>query len=372
MRIGVNTRLLLAGKLEGLGRYAHEVLSRLVQIYPQHEFYFFFDRKYDPQFIYAPNVTPVVVYPSARHPVLYYIWFEWALPYYLKKLNIDLFFSPEGYLCLNSQVSQIHVVHDLAFEHYPQDISYLEGLFYRFFYPKYLQKAQKTVAISEFTRQDILNYYSADPQKIIPIWNGVSENFHPIDEAEQLKTRQKYTAGYPYFLYVGSIHPRKNLSNLIRAFNIFKKNTLTPHKLVIVGRKAWDYQKVLMDSNECSYRDDILFTGYIADEDLVKLYASCEAVCYVSYFEGFGLPAVEGFRSGVPVIASNTTSLPEVCGDAAILVDPHSPQDIANGMAQLIQNPEYRKNLIERGNDRVKLFSWQNTAESIGKLIFGS
>jgi glycosyltransferase involved in cell wall biosynthesis len=367
--IAVNTRLLLKGRLEGIGRVAHETLTRLVKQHPDWQFSFFFDRPYDESFIYAPNVKPYVLYPPARHPFLYVAWFEGTVAHHLKRLKPDVFFSPDAYLSLRSKVKQVPLFHDLAFEHFPNDIDFLHRKHYHTFFPRYARKASHILTVSEFTKQDIVACYGIPPEKITVAWNGAGEQFHPLNQDQQNIIRQKYTSGNDYFLYIGAIHPRKNLDTLLKAFDRFKEETNHPAKLVITGRWAWQTGIVREAYDQMKFCKDVIFTGYVSDEDLNGIYASALAVCYVSRFEGFGLPIVEAFRTGTAVITSNVSSMPEIAGDAGILVPPDNISAVSAALQRITFDTQYRQTLIRKGTMRAEFFSWDQTADVIGKVL---
>ena len=165
MKIAVNTRFLLSGKLEGIGIYTQEIFKRVVQLMPEHEFFFLFDRAYSSAFIFEKNVTPIVVHPPARHPFLWYWWFGKSIPKVLQENNIDVFISPDGFASLNTSVPQIITIHDLGFEHFPEHVPFLVRKFYRYFTPKYCEKAAKILAVSEYTKQDIISTYNIETKK---------------------------------------------------------------------------------------------------------------------------------------------------------------------------------------------------------------
>ena len=365
MKIAVNARELLKGRMEGIGRYIFETTQQMVLDHPEDEFYFFFDRTYDPSFIFADNVTPVVIHPQARHPILWYIWFEIAIPYYLKKHKIDVFYSGDTYLSMKTKVPTLLVCHDVAYKHYPKHIKKIHLDYYENNFARFHHRADHIVAVSEFTRQDIIKIYNLDPHKVSVGHNATPKGFEPASPKEKTEVRNKITEGNPYFIYVGSLHPRKNVVNLIKAFDLFRKNHNTNHKLVLVGRMAWKNEelKEIYDSTE--YRDDIIFTGHVSNEDLPRYLASATALTYVSVFEGFGIPILEGMSSGTPVITSNVSSMPEVAGDAALLIDPHDPKSIADGMWKIVSDTLYREDLVAKGYKRVQTFSWKKTADHI-------
>lgn len=365
MKIAVNARELLKGRMEGIGRYIFETTKRMVLDHPEDEFYFFFDRAYDPSFIFADNVKPVVVHPQSRHPILWYLWFEWGVPYYLKKYNIDVFYSGDTYASMKTSVPTLIVSHDIAYKHYPDHIRKSHKKYYQTNFPKFHKKADHIVAVSNFTKQDIIVTYGIDPNKVTIGYNATPGGFSPMDEAEKSDIKSALSGGNPYFIYVGSLHPRKNVVNLIKAFDIYKKEQETNHKLVLVGRMAWKNEELKKTFETTVHRDDIIFTGHITNEQLPKYLAAADALTYVSVFEGFGIPILEGMSSGTPVITSNVSSMPEVAGDAALLIDPHDPASIARGMHEIVSNTQLRQDLIAKGFERAKEFSWEKTANHI-------
>lgn len=362
MRIAINTRFLLQNKLEGIGWFTWEVVRRLVQAHPEHEFIFLFDRPYNPEFVFGTNVTPVVLFPPARHPLLWLWWFEIAVPRALKKYKADVFLSPDGYCSLVAKTPTVMVTHDIAFVHLPMHIPAKFRLYYQYFIPRYLRRAEHIVTVSEFSKQDIIRHYQISDKKIAVACNGVREDFQPISETEKNAIKQQYADGQDYFFYVGSVHPRKNVHRLIRAFDQFKQRTQAPVKLLIGGRFAWQTGEVKAAYDAATFKEDIVFLGYVADEALPKLLGAALALTYVSLFEGFGVPVLEAMHSEVPVLTSNASSLPEVAGDAGLLVDPLMVEQIANGLQQLYESEALRKQLIEAGRRQREKFSWSQAA----------
>jgi glycosyltransferase involved in cell wall biosynthesis len=360
---------LIKGKLEGIGWFTFENLKRITQGHPEHDFYFLFDRKYHPDFIFSENVKPLIVHPQARHPVLYYLWFEHAIPRALKRINADLFFSPDGYLSLKTKVPSVNVFHDLNFEHYPNDLPMIERKFYRHYFPEYARKAVRIATVSEYSKSDIVRLYDVDESKIDVVYNGANESFAPADEAVKSQTRDQYAGGAPYFLFVGSLHPRKNLARLFPAFDHFKATDDQGIKLVIVGEKKWWTEAIERAYEQMEHKADVIFTGRLNVDQLHKVIASAFALTYVSYFEGFGIPILEAFYCNVPVITSNITSMPEVAGDAALLVDPMSVDSISDAMKKMAGDASLREKLIAKGIERSKMFSWQKSSERLWHTI---
>jgi glycosyltransferase involved in cell wall biosynthesis len=368
MNIAVNTRLLLHNKLEGIGRFSFETLKRITQNHPEHQFTFFFDRPWHEEFIFADNITPVALSPQSRHPFLWYWWFEFSVPAALKKHKADVFLSPDGYLSLSTDVLQIPVIHDLNFEHYPQDLPFLYSNYYRHYFPKYAIKASRIATVSEFSKKDISETYAINSEKIDVVYNGCNENFKPVTAAVKEETKKKFSRACPYFVYVGAQHQRKNLQNLFRAFDEFKKAG-SNYKLLISGQKKWWTSEMEDAYAGMHYKDDVIFTGRLSEEDLVNVLASSEALFYVSYFEGFGIPVVEAMRCNVPVICANTTSLPEVSGKAALLVNPFDVDEIAAAMKRITTDQQLKMQLISEGQEQSKQFTWDATAEKLWQAI---
>jgi glycosyltransferase involved in cell wall biosynthesis len=369
MNIAVNTRLLIQNKLEGIGWFTYESLKRITTQHPEHHFYFIFDREYDPEFLFSDNITPIIQYPHARHPVLYYTWFEMVIPKLLDRIKPDLFLSPDGFLSLKTQVKSMAVFHDLNFEHYPQDIPFWTRRYYRQYFPKYATKAIRIATVSEFSRNDIVKQYHVHPEKVDVVYDGAHDAYHPLTIAEKDKVRKQYTGGLPYFIFIGSLHPRKNLVNLFRAFDLFKKSNPSDIKLLIVGAKKWWTRDIDFAYNRMNFSNDVIFTGRLTIDELAGVLGAALALTYVSYFEGFGIPIVEAFRCNVPVITSNVTSMPEVAGDAALLVDPFDPSSIAEALYKAYQYDSIREELVTRGRRRKDMFSWQQTADRLWESI---
>jgi glycosyltransferase involved in cell wall biosynthesis len=354
--------------MEGIGGYTYEVLRRMVLAHPEHEFLFLFDRQYDQKFVFAPNITPIVVYPSARHPILWYIWFELRLPFILKKHKVDVFFSPDSYLSLRSKVRTVMTVHDIIPLQQPEGVPKMAVWFYQYFLPKYLQRADQIVTISHFVKNSILEKNLAESDKIKVFWNGCSESFKPSKEAQKTKIKAKYSLNCDFFFYTGAIHPRKNVDGLIKAFDLYKKESHNTVKLLLAGRLAWDTEAVTQAYEQSPYREDIVFLGYLPQEDLVALMGSAVALVLISINEGFGLPIVEAFNCDTPVICSNSSALAEVGEGAALLVDPMDFEEVKNAMLA-VSNPEKRLQIIENQRVRRSDFSWDKVAEEVWAVI---
>lgn len=369
MKIAVNTRFLLKGQMEGIGRFTYEVLQRLVQNHPELEFLFFFDRPYDDCFIFGSNVTPIVLSPPARHPSLWWWWFEVSVYRALKKYQPDIFFSPDSYLSLRSKMKTLLVSHDIAFEHFPKQVPWLARKYYRYFMPRYHHRADHIITISDFAKKDLIKTYGISADKIDVACNGSGNGFRPLSITEKEAIRQQYADGQDYFFYVGAVQPRKNVHGLITAFDRFKKRTNLPVKLLIAGRFGWQTGPVKTAYDKARFKDDIIFLGYVDNDTLPQLMGSALALTFVSFFEGFGIPLLEAMHAEVPIITSYNTGMKEVVGKAGKLIDPNIPDQIAIAMQLLYEDQDEQKRLVALGRNQRRKFSWDKAEAVVYQTI---
>ncbi|MDF1546511.1 MAG: glycosyltransferase family 1 protein [Bacteroidales bacterium] len=373
MKIAINTRLLINNKLDGIGWFSFETLKRITQNHPEHQFYFLFDRPFGKEFIFSSNIEPIVIGPPARHPVLWYLWFEHRLPGIISKLGADLFVSPDGYLSLNSKIPSLAVIHDINFLHFPEDLPWSSRWFYNYYFPRYAQKATRLATVSEYSKNDLVKNYHIRPDNIDVLYNGYNEVYQPINEKDNLKVKERYTNGCDFFIFIGSLHPRKNVANMLKAFDKFKQAQPSKIKFVIVGEHFFKTRDIKNALDLMHYKEDVLFVGRQEPVQLRDLLASAISLVLVSKFEGFGIPVIESLKCNTPVIVSNVTSLPEVAGNAAIYAEHNSVDSIANAMLKMAADKSLRKKLIENGRLICQKYSWDKTAslfwESIVKAI---
>jgi len=365
MRIAVNTRLLLANKLEGIGWFTHETMRRITVAHPEHEFIYLFDRPFDKRFVHAPNVTPVVMGPPTRHPLLYRLWFDWLLPRKLRQLGADAFISPDGYLSLRTSVPSLAVMHDLNFEHYPEDLPRAYSTYYRRHFPLFARHATRLATVSEYSRRDIAARYEVNADRIDVVYNGVSEAFAPLEADARNAARNTFAEGAPYFVCVGSIHPRKNIARLLLAFDRLLTEHPSDHRLVIVGERFWWDDRLKEAWAQVRHKDRVVFTGRLGQDRLRLAVGGALALVFPSYFEGFGIPVAEAMRCGVPVVAAEATSLPEVAGDAAHYCDPFSVKDIARALYTVAGDAALREQLSAVGLRRSQRYTWDNAASDL-------
>jgi glycosyltransferase involved in cell wall biosynthesis len=369
MRIAVNTRFLLGKQLEGYGYFIQETFKRIVLQHPEHEFIFFFDRPFAEEYVFAKNVTPVVLAPQARHPLLFKIWYDVSVPLALRKHKADVFVSPDSFCSLNTSVPQCLVLHDLTPLHYPKFVSTQQLWYYKRYLPKFAKKAKQIATVSEYSKKDIAEKLKISSDKIDVVYSATKEKFVPIDWQAREEIKNKYANGNEYFLFTGAIHPRKNVMQLLKAFSIFKKRQQSSMQLLLVGRTAWDYADILKKLETFKFRNDVKLLGYMPLDELANITAAAYAMVFPSLFEGFGVPIIEAMQCGVPVVTSNTSSMPEIGGDSALYADPKDITSIAGQMIRVYQDENLRNQMIAKGFDQAAQFSWDKTAELLWQSI---
>lgn len=359
----------MPGKLDGIGWFTFETLKRITASHPDVDFVFLFDRKYSKQVIFGDNVRPVVLRPQTRHPLLWFIWFQFRVKNYLKRTKADLFLSTDGFIPLCTSTPSVSVIHDINFVHRPGDLPWLVRKYYRYYFPRFARCATRIATVSEYSRRDIINQFDIPEEKIDLAYNGVNEMYHPLVAEKAAEVRKAYTGGCPYFVFVGSIHPRKNITNLLKAFQLFKDEHRDKYKLVLVGEKFFLTKPMEEQLEKMRNKEDVIFTGRLTPEQLNDVLGAAYAMTFVPYFEGFGIPILEAMTCDIPVIASKVTSLPEIADDAVLYASPDSPGSIRDGMIRMVREKGLRDTLIQKGRERRELFSWDHTAEKLWDSI---
>ena len=367
MDIAINARFLALKRLEGIGHYTHEIVSRIVRDHSECKIHLLYDRKCQP-LIDAENVFHYTVGQPARHPILWYKWFEWDIPRLLKQIKADVFFSPEGFLSLRTDTPSVMTIHDLAYMTYPKHNKWSHRTYFSHFTPRYINKADHIIAVSQSTKREIIANYKTQEDKISVIYNGVNSAFKPLSPDIKDKIKLEYTEGQDYFLCLGALHPRKNSIRVIQAFEDFKLKTNSKMKLVLAGRWAWKTQKIKQALSRSRVASEIIHLHQF-DKIIYRLVGSASALIYVSLLEGFGLPILEAMRSGVPVICSNRGAIREVAQNAAILVRPEDYKEISSAMKEIIGSAELRSQKIEHGLRRSECFDWDEAADSVFKVL---
>jgi glycosyltransferase involved in cell wall biosynthesis len=368
MRIAVNARMLSQRKPGGISTYSFEALRRITADHPEHQFLFIMGRPFRKKHLFPANVSYVNAFPTI-HPLLFLPWFECAVPYFLKRFQADVFLSTDGFTSLASRTPSVIVIHDLGFHHHPEDLPFWGRQYYNRFFPRYARKANQIATVSEFSKNDIASIYAQPAEKITVTYNAVGAGFRPCSEAEKQRVRQEFADGSPYLLHVGLIHPRKNIVTLLEAFEQYRQTNESEVKLILAGPKLFKTKEIFQTWNRIAHKNEVCFIDDVPQQDLLRLYGGAEALLCVSRFEGFGLPVLEAMASGVPVISSDRTALPEICGDAALLVDPFSADAIAKAIHTLLTDENLRRELVTKGLTRNQFFNWDKTADLLWRAI---
>ena len=238
-----------------------------------------------------------------------------------------------------------------------------------YFTPRFAKSANAVLTVSNFSKQDLVTTYSLEENKIFVVESSANEEYKTYSEEENQKTKEKYSNSCPYFYFVGSLQKRKNLTNLFKSFDIFKSKTQSNVKLLIVGSRKWWKGEIEDTFNAMRFKDEVVFTGRLPLEEVNRIASASIGLVFVSFFEGFGVPPLEAYRSSTAVITSNTSSMPEIAGEGAIYVNPYDVNSICDAMIELYSNPSLRESLIKKGQEQAKKYSWDKTAELVWNAI---
>ncbi len=369
LHIVVNTRLLIGDRLDGIGIFTREVMRRVVAMHPKVRFTFLFMREPEQTFLFGPNVTPLVLGPQPREPIINMYWQEVLVPRALRRLKPDLYLSPEPMHSLRSPVPCIEVLHDLNYEHDPSVLPFSWRLYYRLMSRRYADAAARIATVSRFSKEDIVRLYNIAPDDIDVVYNGPPDPRPMPTEQRKEQVRATFSQGAPYFYFVGTLQDRKNIAGMMRGFDLFRSRVDQDVRLVVAGRRKWWTPRMKRAFAELRHPESIVFPGRIDDGTLYEVAAASLGLLYVPLFEGFGLPILEAWQAGVPVISSDVASIPEVAGDAALLVDPTHDEEIANALMALYTDPDERTRRALAGRERTSFFSWGRTAELLWETI---
>jgi glycosyltransferase involved in cell wall biosynthesis len=348
----------------GLGRYAQELTAALLDVDQENEYVGFYhhpsDARVDPALQRLPHLTTNL----STKP-----WRMSALLAHLARFpqdrlfpGVDLFHATDHLLPRLSRVKSVFTLHDLIFRFYPEAHKPLNRWFLTLMMPRFLQAADAVIAVSECTRRDAMRLYGLDEAKITVVYEGVNPRFRAAPPGAVTSARQKYGLPNSFMLSLGTIEPRKNLTLLLEAYHALRMQG-TECGLVIVGTKGWLYEGFFRRLRELGLEDEVIFPGFVPEEDLPAVYSGADLFVFPSLYEGFGLPVLEAMACGTPVVCSNTSSLPEIVGDAAIMLDPLDRAAWISAMTAVLDSRALRGDMKEKGLQRAKRFSWEETAK---------
>ena len=352
----------------GVDTYAYNLIKNMIKIGKSKDLYLIHYHKTHDQIYRKTHEVIVPKIPLKLTNVL-------GLPYAISKINIDVLHIPAHWhtqimpFFLNPKVKKILTIHDLTPMLFPETHTRETVFLWNSTLKLIKNKIDIIIADSQNTKNDCINYLNIPEEKIEVVYLVADEIYTPVDNKREIREElaKKYNINTPFIHYVGTLEKRKNVPTLIKAFYKLKKKGIT-HKLVIVGKKGWRYNDIFEVVKALNLQKDVIFTGYVPKEDLVKFYNLADVFVYPSIYEGFGLPPLEAMACGCPVIASNTSSLPEVVGNAGILINPYNIDSLAKAIYDVLTNDGLRDELSKKGLKRAKLFSWEKTAKETWKV----
>ena len=270
---------------------------------------------------------------------------------------------------LNIDIPTINVIHDINFYHFPQDFDVFGRSYYNYYFPKYAKQADHIITVSQYSKEDIVKSYKIANDKISVIYNGIKEYYYPSVNGDKEAAKMVYSSGNPYFIFVGTLIPRKNICGLLQSFELLKTKYELPHKLLIIGNKQWWTKEMEAALVSMKYAKDVIFQGHIEPTKLRQAYIGADALVYIPHFEGFGVPLVEAMKCGIPTIASQHTAIPEIGGDAPLYVNADEPEEVADAMQIFSEESEYANMHIESGLIQSNKYNWDESAKQIWQII---
>jgi glycosyltransferase involved in cell wall biosynthesis len=380
MRIGIDLRCLAEGKRTGVDEYTRKTLVWLFENNQEDEFFLFFNawKKEVPDFAWATRYPHVSV-KVFRFPNKLLNLSLWYLRYpHLDTLlgGVEVYFVPNiNFVAVSRGTRLVVTAHDLSFEYFPEAFSWKQRFWhYMIDFRGLLRRADAIVAVSHSTKADLEAVYNISPEKITVVHSGIDREFYPQsrNSTETVAVKEKYALPYTFILSLGTFEPRKNTLATLRAFEafhaVFPRVARDTH-LVLAGAYGWKSEELRQAVIHSPVRKYIHPIGYVAPEDKAALYTLASVFVYPSFYEGFGFPPLEALACGTPVITSHSSSLPEVVGDAALLIDPYRPDQITEGLAALLSNSEYRSIYVEKGKVQAARFHWNQTAKQTSCVL---
>jgi len=365
MRIGINIDQLFYKVAGGTGRYTYNLVKSLADVDKKNQYLLFHSRSKDKDLSPADDLTRGANFELKSlllpRPLLYFFWnrARWFSADLLFG-KLDLLHAPTFAIPAKGSSKLVVTVHDLAFMKFPEFYTPRSLKFHERAARIAAEEADLLIAVSHSTKQDIVSLLSVNEKRIRVIHEGVQINTELFDKKEEVLSN--YGIAKKYILCVGTLEPRKNLIRLLKAFAKLKRETGFEHRLVLVGPRGWLFEEILLECRRKEFEEDLIMTGPVPDAELSVLMSQADVFVYPSLYEGFGLPPLEAMACGTPVIVSNVSSLPEVVGEAGILIDPYDVDEMVSAMVDLLEKEDLRTGLAAKGKERAKLFSWDKAA----------
>jgi len=367
MRIAIDGRM--GGTRGGIGVYIRECISQLADIDKKNQYFVIVNKHGDGSFIpSADNFTILLSSITRKHYFIKDLWNLFFLPFLLKANNIDIYFNPRYILpFFKRNTKMVVTLHDMIAFLYPEIWSGLSGFRIRNYIKLSSQRADVILTVSNSAKKDIVRILKIPEDKIKVIYCGVNKKLYkPIpDLSLQGLVKRKYGIRKKFILIVGPLGTRKNHDRLIDAYSILPKYIREDYQLIITGEKKGTYNNLLKKASKTRLADDIVFTGFIPEKEMPMVINAASLFVFPSLYEGFGIPLLEAMACGTPILASNVSSIPEVVGSAALLFDPYNINEMASVIDRVVTDKDLRQKLVQRGFERIKKYSWENTAKEI-------
>jgi glycosyltransferase involved in cell wall biosynthesis len=374
MKIGIEGQRLFRTRKHGMDMVALELIKNLQKIDLENEYFIFIKPDEDESCLSPTPNFHIIKLEGGSYPV----WEQKTLPAAARKYGCDILHCTSNTAPLNCKIPLIVTLHDIIY----MEKSYVQilkgpgsnyqkfgNIYRRFVVPRILPKVQKMITVSNFEKDRINKFFGLNDYKLVAIYNGVSEHFKPISDIEELaKIKKTYKLPDLFFFFLGNTDPKKNTEGVLIAFRDFLKINKKGFKLVMPDYNEIELLNLLNKIGAPELREQIHLTGYIINTDLPAIINLSSVFLYPSLRESFGIPLLEGMKCGVPVITSNTSSMPEIAGDAAYIIDPYQPTEITKAMIELINDKSLRDNYIQKGFEQSNKFSWENMAKEVLSL----
>jgi len=360
IHVGVNAHLLSlvhSYRSAGINWYLYHLLRSLPEVHSQFRYTAFVGNGCH---VVVPGIQSWVSSWPTHHPLVRMMWEQGVQPVAIRRLGLDLLHAPAFVGPLWSSCPVVLTIHDLSFLFFPQGFRPLNRWYLSLFTRLSVRRARRIIAVSQSTRRDLKRCYGLPSAQIDVIYNGVDPGFHPWSEAEVTAFRIVHGLPDRFLLFVGTLEPRKNVVRLIEAYARLSRPR---PPLFLVGGTGWLYDEVFARIESLDLNDEVRHVGYVPAEDLSGWYNAAELFVYPSLYEGFGLPPLEAMACGTPVIASNSSSLPEVVGEAGILVDPANTEALTEALERVLRDSQLRETLRAKGLTQAQRFSWRKTAQ---------
>lgn len=372
MKIGIEGQRLFRKKKHGMDMVALELIRNLQEIDKENEYFIFIKPDEDDSILKETPNFKIVKLEGGSYP----LWEQFALPKAAKEYGCQILHCTSNTAPVNCKIPMVVTLHDIIY----MESNYLKilagsaspyqkfgNVYRKLVVPRVIKKSRKIITVSHFEKNRIGEFFGMKGDtRLTAVYNGVSEHFKPVTSESELKrVKEKYHLPDHFFFFLGNTDPKKNTKGTLKAFSDFLKQTKTSYKLVMLDYDRSELEKMVNEIGDKDLIDKIVLTGYVVNTDLPAIYCQCKVFLYPSLRESFGIPMLEAMACGVPVITSNTSSMPEVAGSAAYIVDPFKPEEITSAMLILEKDQELRKKLIEAGFIQAAKFSWKAMAQSV-------